>query len=136
MKTIDNDSFLKCNDSFERLFINCEYSATLWTEVEKWINSIGFLNYKIDNEIKILGNRKKALNCQFCIVIYQAVFIRQQGVKTGTAIQHVKKILKRFMVTEKYWENINYSYEMAPSNCRIGEAEITFFFHHLKTLKI
>ena len=62
MKTIDNDSRLKCHlpDSFERLFINCEYSATLWTEVEKWINSIGFLNYKIDNKIKILGDRKKS----------------------------------------------------------------------------
>ena len=53
MKIIDNDSCLKCQlpDSNEHLFINCQYSATLWTEVEKWINSIGFFNYKIDNKI-------------------------------------------------------------------------------------
>ena len=41
------------------LCINCEYSASLWTEVKKWINRIGFLNYKIDNKIKRVGNMKK-----------------------------------------------------------------------------
>ena len=61
MKLIDNDCCLKCQqpESIEHLFFNCEYSATLWTEVEKWINSTGFLNYKVDNKITILGDRKK-----------------------------------------------------------------------------
>ena len=50
-KIIDNDSCLKCQlpDIIEHLFINWEYSEILWTEVQKWINSIGFSNYKIDN---------------------------------------------------------------------------------------
>ena len=55
MKIIGNDSCLKRQlpDSIEHLFINCEYSGTFWTEFEEWINSIGFLDYKI------LVDRKK-----------------------------------------------------------------------------
>ena len=51
----------KCQlpDIIEHLFINCEYSEIFWTEVQKWIDSIGFSNYKIDNKIKIPGDRKK-----------------------------------------------------------------------------
>ena len=37
MEIIDSDSCIKCQlpDSIEHLFINFEYSVTLWTEVEK-----------------------------------------------------------------------------------------------------
>ena len=61
MKISDNDSCLKCQlpDIIEHLFINCEYSEIFWTEVQKWIDSIGFSNYKMDNKIKIPGDRKK-----------------------------------------------------------------------------
>ena len=38
----------------------------LWTEVEKWIDSIWFLNNKIDNTIKILGDKKKTTKI-FCV---------------------------------------------------------------------
>ena len=63
MKISNNDSCIKCQlpDSIDHLFSNCEYSATLWTEAEKWITIIGFLNYEIDNKIKILDDRKKTL---------------------------------------------------------------------------
>ena len=48
MKIIDIDSCLKCQvpDKIEHLFIKCEYSEILWPEVQKWIDSIGFSNYR------------------------------------------------------------------------------------------
>ena len=60
MKISDNDSCLKCQLPYriEHSFINCEYSERLWTKVQKWINRIGFPNYKIYNK-KNPGDWKK-----------------------------------------------------------------------------
>ena len=80
----------KLPDSIEHLFINCEYSATLWTEVESLINSIGFLNYKIDHEIKILDDRKATH-----FIINLILLSSKQGVKKGYCHSTCKKNIEK-----------------------------------------
>ena len=71
MKIIDNDSCLKCQlpDRIEHLFINCEYSKILWTEVQKWIDSIGFFQitkYITKSKFLVIGKRNNVLSILYC----------------------------------------------------------------------
>ena len=80
----------------------------LWTKVRKWINSIVFPNYKKDNKIKILGDRKKKYFIINLILLStkQCLHVNRKS-KTGTNIHHVKRTSKKYMVTDKYWAQIN-----------------------------
>ena len=101
MKIIDNDSCLKCQlpDSIEHLFINCQYSTTLWTEVEEWINSIGFF--------LVTGKRSTFIINLILSSTKQCLYVSRES-ETGTVILHVKRILKKYMVTDKYWAQIKW----------------------------
>ena len=100
MKSIDNDTCPKrqLSDSVEHLFINREYTVTLWTLVEKWINSISFLNSKIDNKIEILDR----FYYQWYIAIQQTMCIRQQRVKIRYSHLSCKKNIEKIYSDKRY----------------------------------
>ena len=87
LKIIDNDSCLKSQlpDSIEHLFINCQYSTTLWTEVEEWINTIGFL---------LVTGKSTFIIYLILLSTKQGLYI-PQGVKNGYCHSTCKKDIEK-----------------------------------------
>ena len=90
IKDTENCEYYQQRETNLHAFVRCERSQRFWREVSIFLARLGYMNFRLEHKIIILGDTNKDLLFNLIIVLGKKVIYQTRGNRNQFSMRHLE----------------------------------------------